>query len=131
MNKTNSIKNILPLLLISRLILLLLIFFGRGLIPFSFENYRASYRYREHSEIELRKYEVQDGLSLILSVGDGQWYIDIAENGYFSGPGEADTESPVEPEAAPGLRKIVFYPLYPMFIRLVNILTSSSEISGI
>lgn len=51
---------------------------------------------------------------------DAGWYAHIAENGY--------SDQPLNDQ---GQRNVVFFPLYPMCVRALNLVTHNSDLSGI
>lgn len=51
---------------------------------------------------------------------DAGWYVNIAENGYLN-----------QPLNSQGQKNVVFFPAYPISIRLLNLITHNSFLSGI
>ncbi len=62
----------------------------------------------------------------IWSVWDSGWYLDIAQNGYFS-----TLVSDLPKKVAPGQSNLVFFPLYPVSMRILGNILGDFHLAGI
>lgn len=88
----------------SKIILLFLFVFGRGLFDFNYEHYQETFVAQRLSGREIQEKHTEGNIPLHLTAYDAQWYLQIAREGY-----NADALST-------GEKNIVFFPFYPLLI---------------
>lgn len=95
---------------ITRIVLILTILTFYSLLPFNQTSQQINYYFEPSKTV----------IGELLSAWDGQWYSVISTNWYQ-----------LELDNDPGLQKFMFFPLYPLLIRALNILHYDSHLNGI
>lgn len=90
-----------------------------GSLPFSIDNFYGNYQYRTITPEAPSFISESATLPFMLSHFDGQWYIQIAEQGYNP---KALFEEP---------RNIVFYPLYPALLAGFNFIIQNTALASL
>lgn len=116
----SKIKTPILLFVCAKVLLFVLLFFGRDLIEFGNDQYfTGTFLQHSYSSQEVAEKRKTGDVTFLLTPYDGQWYLNIADNGYNP---HALTSEP---------RNIVFYPLYPALIALLGKFLGSMEWAGI
>ncbi|MBP9675034.1 MAG: hypothetical protein KBD63_08070 [Bacteriovoracaceae bacterium] len=117
MQDYSKLRLILPAFIASRVLVLCLIIFTQQV---QIEKIPAKEGFNYKPELLLDIHKIPENLKLVFSSADADWYFKIAEVGY---------DNELFTKTTP--KNWVFFPLFPLLIKLLNLITHSSIASSL